>query len=70
MVKNPSANAGAAGDKDSSPRSGRFPREGDGNLLQYSFQDNPWTEEPGGLQSMGCHKESDIIEHACCYCCC
>ena len=23
----------------------------------------PWTEEPGGLQSMG-HKESDMTEHA------
>ena len=23
----------------------------------------PWTEEPGGLQSMG-HKESDTAEHA------
>ena len=22
----------------------------------------PWTEEPGGLQSMGCHKESDMTE--------
>ena len=53
MVENASANAGAAGDTDSSPRSGRFPREGDGNLLQYSFQDNPWTEESGGLQSTG-----------------
>ena len=24
----------------------------------------PWTEGPGGLQSMG-HKESDITEHTC-----
>ena len=24
----------------------------------------PWTEEPGGLQSMGC-KELDTTEHAC-----
>ena len=29
--------------------SGRFPGEGNGNPLQYS----PWTEEPGGRQSMG-----------------
>ena len=24
-----------------------------GTLLQYSCLENPWTEEPGGLQSMG-----------------
>ena len=24
-----------------------------GNPLQYSCLENPWTEEPGGLQSMG-----------------
>ena len=23
------------------------------NPLQYSCLENPWTEEPGGLQSMG-----------------
>ena len=28
-------------------------REGDGNPLQYSCLEIPWTEEPGGLQSMG-----------------
>ena len=27
--------------------------EGNGNPLQYSCLENPWTEEPGGLQSMG-----------------
>ena len=27
--------------------------EGNGNPLQYSFLENPWTEEPGRLQSMG-----------------
>ena len=26
--------------------------EGNGNPLQYSCQGNPWTEEPGGLQSI------------------
>ena len=29
------------------------PEEGDGNPLQYSCLKSPWTEEPGGLQSMG-----------------
>ena len=27
--------------------------EGDSTPLQYSCLENPWTEEPGGLQSMG-----------------
>ena len=27
--------------------------EGNGTLLQYSCLENPWTEEPGRLQSMG-----------------
>ena len=27
--------------------------EGDGTPLQYSCLENPWTEEPGGLQSIG-----------------
>ena len=32
---------------------GRSLGEGDGNPLQYSCLENSWTEEPGGLQSMG-----------------
>ena len=32
---------------------GRSPGEGNGNLLQYPFLGILWTEEPGGLQSMG-----------------
>ena len=35
------------------PGLGRSPREGNGNLLQYSWLENLWTEEPGGLQFMG-----------------
>ena len=34
------------------PRAGRSPGEGNGYPLQCSCL-NPWTEEPGGLQSMG-----------------
>ena len=30
-----------------------FSGEGNGTPLQYSCLENPWTEEPGGLQSMG-----------------
>ena len=50
VVKNPLANAGDAG---SIPGSGKFPREGNGNPLQYSCLEIPWTEEPGRLQFMG-----------------
>ena len=32
---------------------GRHPGVGNGNPLQYSCLENPWTEEPGRLQSMG-----------------
>ena len=44
-----------AGDPDSIPGSGRSPAEGNGmashsSILAWII---PWTEEPGGLQSMG-----------------
>ena len=51
-----------AGDLDSIPGSGRSPGEGNGNPLQYSPVSPghasvpwkiPWTEETGGLKSMG-----------------
>ena len=41
------------------PGSGRFPGEGNVNPLQYSCLGHPWTEGPGGLQSMG-SQESDM----------
>ena len=56
VVKNLPANAGAAGDISSIPGSGRSPGGENGNPLQYSCLESPWTEEPGGLQSMGSHK--------------
>ena len=46
-------NAGDIGDSGSIPELGRSPGEGNGNPLQYSYQENSWTEKPGGLQSMG-----------------
>ena len=52
-VKNPPANTGDVRDAGSIPESGRFPRGGNGNPLQYSCLENPMTEEPGGLQSTG-----------------
>ena len=41
MVNNPPAKAGATGDTCRISGSGRSPGGGNGNPLQYSFQDNP-----------------------------
>ena len=38
-----------AGNPGSVPDSGRSSGEGNGNPLQYSCLENPWTEEPGKL---------------------
>ena len=48
MVKNLPANAGDIIDVDLIPGWGRSSRGG-----QYSCLESPWTEDPGGLQSMG-----------------
>ena len=61
MVKNPPANAGAGKDVGLIPGSGRSPGEGNGNPLQYSCLENPWTEGLSGLQSMML-QESDMTE--------
>ena len=45
-----------SGDMDSILGYRRSPGEGNGNPLQYSCLRIPWTEEPGGLQSMGSRK--------------
>ena len=42
-----------AGDMGLIPEWERSTGEGNGNSLQYSSLGNLWTEEPGGLQSMG-----------------
>ena len=47
------ASAWNVGDPGSIPGSGRSPGEGNGNPLQYSCLEIPWTEEPGRPQSMG-----------------
>ena len=54
MVKNLPASAGNTRNLGSVPGLERSPKGGNGNQLQYSCLDRiPWTEEPGGLQSMG-----------------
>ena len=45
------------------PGLGRSPEEGNGSPLQYSCLENPWTEEPGRLQSVGSQeRESETIQ--------
>ena len=56
-TRNPPTNTGDTRDAGSIPRSERSPGGENGNPFQYSC---PWTEEPGGLQSMGV-TESDAI---------
>ena len=49
------------------PGSQRSPRGGHSNPLQYSHLENPHTEEPGRLQSMGLQESNttEVTEHAC-----
>ena len=49
VVKNLPVNAGDARDMSSIPRSGRFPGEENGNLLQYSCLEN--TMDSGDYQA-------------------
>ena len=57
MLKKSALNKGNLG---SIPGSGRFLGEGNGYPLQYSME-NPWTEEPGGLSSMGSDMTEQLI---------
>ena len=59
-VKNPPVNAGDTRDVGLIPGSGRSPRGGHDNPLQYSAWRIPWTEEPGSAV----HRitESDMTE--------
>ena len=53
LVKNTPANAGDAGDLGLIPGSGGSPGVASGNTLQSILAlEIPWTEEPGGLQSI------------------
>ena len=53
VVKYLPVNARDTRDEGSIPGPDRSPGAGNGNPLQYSSLKIPWTEEPGGLQSMG-----------------
>ena len=53
VVKNPPANAGDIRDMGLIPELGRSPGGGHGNPLQYSCWRIPWSDELGGLKSIG-----------------
>ena len=53
MVRNPPADAGDTGDAGLIPGSGRSPEEEMATHSSILAWRIPWTEEPGGLQSMG-----------------
>ena len=52
----PVKNACNVGDLGPIPGLGRYPVEGKGYPLQYSYLEIPWTEEPGGLTVHGVAK--------------
>ena len=53
VIKNPPASAGDVRDVGSIPGLGRSPGGGHGNHCRILPWRIPWTEEPGGLQSIG-----------------
>ena len=64
MVKNLPANARGIRDMGSIPGSGRFPGEGNGNLLKYSFLENSTDRGTWQATVYWAAKESDIPECA------
>ena len=64
MVTNLPANAGDAGGESSTPGSGRSPRGGNGNTLQYSCLENLMDRGAWRASSPWICKESGKTEHA------
>ena len=62
VVKNLPASAADARDTSSKPGLGRSLGGGIDKQFQYSCWEIPWTEEPGGLQSVG-WKELDMADY-------
>ena len=62
MVKNPPANAIDAGDTGSISGLGRFPGEGNGNPLQYSYLGNPNSRRAWRATVHRVPKDSDTTE--------
>ena len=63
VVKNPPANAVDIRDAGSIPVSGRFPGEGNGNPLQYSYLGNPMDRGAWWATTHGITKSRDMAEH-------
>ena len=56
VVKNPPASSGDVSGAGSIPGLGRPPGDGQGDPLSILAWKIPWTEEPGGLLSLGSHR--------------
>ena len=67
VVKNPPANAGDARDDGSIPGKEDPLEEGMATHLSILAWIIPWTEEPGGLQSIGSQSVTTKHTHACTY---
>ena len=65
VVKNPPGNTGDIRDTGSVPGSGRSSEEGMATHSSILAWRIPWTEEPGGLQSMGSQRvgHTGVIDH-------
>ena len=63
VVKNMSADAGDTGNVGFLPGSGRSPRVGNGNPLQNSCWEIPWTEEPDWLESLLSQSQKQLTSH-------
>ena len=68
VVNKSLANAGKIGDAGLIPGSRSSPEIGNGNPLQCSCQRIPWTEEPGGLRSVGLQSQTQLSTHTHKYC--
>ena len=64
MVKNPPNNAEDVREAGWITGSGRSPREGNGNSLQYSYLGNPMDRGDWWATVHGVTNESDMTEHA------
>ena len=63
VIKNMPANTGDVKDVGSIPGTGRSPKGGNGNPLQYSCWRIPWTEEPGeGATVHGVSKRQTLLK--------
>ena len=66
MVKNSPANTGDTRNVGLIPGLARSPGGGNGNHSSILAWEIPWTEEPGGLQSMGSQRvRQDLVTGFC-----